>query len=158
MTLYNFEIKKANGDIIPPSYLEEKVVLVVNTATQCGLTPQMKGLEILHQKYHQKGLVILGFPCNQFGGQEPLRNQEMVSHCQLVLGVTFILTEKVKVNGPKAHPLFVYLKQEKKSLLGASIKWNFAKFLVDKNGLPVKRFSPTTPPSKLESAIEKLLL
>lgn len=157
MNVYDFEIKKANGDIIPSSFLKGKVLLLVNTATQCGLTPQLRGLELLHQKYVKQGLVIIGFPCNQFGGQEPLRNDEMVSHCQIMLGVTFVLAEKIEVNGPNAHPLFVYLKKKKTTLFGSSIKWNFTKFLIDRQGRPVKRFGPTTKPYKMERCIKGLL-
>ena len=157
MNVYDFEIKTANGDIIPSSFLKGKVLLLVNTATQCGLTPQLRGLELLHQKYVKQGLVIIGFPCNQFGGQEPLRNDEMVSHCQIMLGVTFVLAEKIEVNGPNAHPLFVYLKKKKTTLFGSRIKWNFTKFLIDRQGIPVKRFGPTTKPYKMERCIESLL-
>jgi glutathione peroxidase len=157
MNLYDFDIKLANGNTLPKEILKGKVVLIVNTATQCGLTPQFEGLEKLNQKYKDSGLVILGFPCNQFGGQEPLSNSEMTNNCLVNHGVTFILTEKVQVNGKNAHPLFTFLKQKKGSWLGRRIKWNFAKFLIDRTGKPVKRFSPTTVPAKLEKEIENLI-
>ncbi len=157
MNFYDFEIKKANGEIIPSESLKGKVILVVNTATQCGLTPQFKGLEELHQKYKDNGLVLLGFPCNQFAGQEPLGNDNMVNECQINHGVTFTLTEKIDVNGKNAHPLFVYLKKKKGSLLGSRIKWNFTKFLIDRNGEPVQRFGPTKVPLDFEKDIVKFM-
>lgn len=157
MNFYDFEIKKANGEIIPSESLKGKVILVVNTATQCGLTPQFKGLEELHQKYKDNGLVLLGFPCNQFAGQEPLSNDNMVNECQINHGVTFTLTEKIDVNGKNAHPLFVYLKKKKGSLLGSRIKWNFTKFLIDRNGEPVQRFGPTKVPLDFEKDIVKFM-
>tara|TARA_R110001592_G_scaffold237306_6_gene496214 strand:+ start:23623 stop:24099 length:477 start_codon:yes stop_codon:yes gene_type:complete len=157
MNFYDFEIKKANGEIIPSESLKGKVILVVNTATQCGLTPQFKGLEELHQKHKDNGLVLLGFPCNQFAGQEPLGNDNMVNECQINHGVTFTLTEKIDVNGKNAHPLFVYLKKKKGSLLGSRIKWNFTKFLIDRNGEPVQRFGPTKVPLDFEKDIVKFM-
>ena len=134
-----------------------KTVLVVNTAPRCGLTPQFDGLEALHQKYKDKGLVILGFPCNQFLSQSPESNEEVVEACRINHGVTFPLTEKIDVNGADAHPIFVFLKKELGGMLGSTIKWNFTKFLVNKEGQVVKRFPPTTEPSKLVPVIEKLL-
>lgn len=134
-----------------------KTVLVVNTATQCGLTPQFAGLEALHQKYKDKGLVILGFPCNQFGDQEPESNENMEQVCEVNHGVTFQLTEKVEVNGAGTHPVFNYLKSKLGSFFGSKIKWNFTKFLVDKNGKPVKRFAPVTKPESMEKEILKYL-
>ena len=134
-----------------------KVVLIVNTATQCGLTPQFDGLEKLHQDYNKEGLVVLGAPCNQFGSQEPLSNDAMTESCRINHGVTFQLTEKIDVNGDNTHPLFIYLKKQLSTWLGSKIKWNFAKFLIDQNGKPVKRFSPTTKPDKIEKYIQKLL-
>jgi glutathione peroxidase len=134
-----------------------KVVLVVNTATQCGLTPQFEGLEKLYQLYKDKGLVILGFPCNQFGGQEPLTNEVMEETCKVNHGVSFPLLEKTEVNGQGTHPVFVYLKKRLGGWFGSRIKWNFTKFLVDKEGRPVKRFSPVTKPEAIEPEIKKLL-
>lgn len=157
MNLYDFEIKQANGDVIPKDSLKGKVILVVNTATQCGLTPQFEGLEKLHQRYKEQGLIILGFPCNQFGGQEPLSNDEMASSCLVNHGVTFSLTEKIDVNGDNTHGVFRFLKKHTKSWFGNRVKWNFTKFLIDRNGKPRKRYAPTKNPMALEKDIQKLL-
>jgi glutathione peroxidase len=132
-------------------------VLVINTATKCGLTPQFEGLEKLHQTYKDKGLVILGFPCNQFASQEPETNESIVEACLINHGVTFQLTEKVDVNGKNTHPVYEYLKKEKGGFLGSKIKWNFTKFLVNKEGKVLKRYSPTTTPDKIADDIEKSL-
>jgi len=134
-----------------------KVVLVVNTATQCGLTPQFAGLERLHQQYKDAGLVVLGFPCNQFGSQEPLSDGEMEQTCLVNHGVTFSLFAKSDVNGPGTNPVFRYLKRRLGGWFGRRIKWNFTKFLIDRQGRPVKRFSPVTKPEAMEAAIKKLL-
>jgi len=134
-----------------------KVVLVVNTASKCGLTPQYEGLEKLYKDYKDKGLVILGFPCNQFGKQEPGGAKEIAEGCLINYGVTFPMFSKIEVNGDNAHPIYKYLKSELKGTFGNRIKWNFAKFLIDKDGTPYKRFSPTTTPDKLRSHIETLL-
>ena len=154
MEFYSLDINTPAGKTLSMKDYEGKVVLIVNTATQCGLTPQFEGLEDLHQKYKDEGLVVLGAPCNQFGGQEPLKNEEMSETCRINHGVTFQLTEKIKVNGPNTHPLFAYLKNELGSLLGKNIKWNFAKFLIDRNGKPYKRYAPTTKPAKIEKDIK----
>jgi len=135
-----------------------KVVLVVNTASKCGLTPQYEGLEKLNKEYKDKGLVILGFPCNQFAGQEPGTEKEISEGCLINYGVSFPMFSKIEVNGKDAHPIYKYLKKELGGTFGSSIKWNFTKFLVDKNGVPAKRFSPTTKPEKLRKDIEKLLV
>jgi len=134
-----------------------KVLLVVNTATQCGLTPQFEGLEKLYQDYKDKGLVVLGFPCNQFGSQEPLGNDVMEETCKINHGVTFPLFEKVEVNGAHTHPVFKYLKSRLGGFFGRRIKWEFHKFLLDANGRPVKRFSPVTKPAEIEPQIRALL-
>ena len=134
-----------------------KVVLVVNTASKCGLTPQYEGLEKLYKEYKDKGLVILGFPCNQFGKQEPGGAKEIAEGCLINYGVTFPMFSKIEVNGENAHPIYKYLKSELKGIFGNRIKWNFTKFLIDKDGIPYKRFSPTTTPDKLRSYIEALL-
>jgi len=135
-----------------------KVVLVVNTASKCGFTPQYKGLEALYQKYKDRGLEVLGFPCNQFGKQEPGNAEEIGGFCERNFGVTFPLFAKVDVNGDNAHPLFAHLKQQAPGILGTeSIKWNFTKFLVGREGEVVKRFAPKDKPESLESAIEALL-
>jgi len=135
-----------------------KVLLVVNTASKCGFTPQYKGLEALYKKYKDKGLVVLGFPSNQFGAQEPGPESEIAEFCEMNFGVTFPLFSKVDVNGDAAHPLFKYLTSTKKGLLGSEgIKWNFTKFLVDKKGEVVERYAPTTKPEDLVKDIEKAL-
>ncbi len=157
MNFYDLEASTPSGKPIKMSDYKGKTVLIVNTATQCGLTPQFEGLEKLHQQYKGQGLVVLGFPCNQFGGQEPLSNDEMESTCQVNHGVSFQLTEKVDVNGSDTHPIFNYLKNKFPSILGKSIKWNFTKFLVGPDGKPYKRYAPTTKPEKLEKDILKLL-
>lgn len=157
MNFHDLEVNTPGGKTLKMSDFNGKVVLVVNTATKCGLTPQFTGLEELHQKYKDQGLVILGFPCNQFGGQEPLTNDKMEESCQINHGVSFQLTEKVDVNGSDTHPVFGYLKGELGGLLGSNIKWNFTKFLVDKNGKPTKRYAPVTTPDKIDKDIAKLL-
>jgi len=157
MSFYNLEVNTPDGEVLSMADYKGKVILVVNTATQCGLTPQFTGLEDLHQKYGEKGLVVIGFPCNQFRNQEPETNESMVQYCQKNHGVTFQLTEKIDVNGPATHPIFSYLKKELGGILGRKIKWNFTKFLIDRNGQPKKRFAPTTKPMKIEKDIVKLL-
>ena len=157
MQFYDLHVRKPNGEQIDFKDLKGKVVLLVNTATKCGLAPQFDGLENLHQRYKDQGLVVLGFPCDQFAGQEPETNDTVEETCKLNFGVTFQLTEKVKVNGPETHPVFRFLKSKLGGWLGSGIKWNFTKFVVDKNGNPVKRFSPTTTPDKLESLIIQFL-
>ena len=157
MSFYDLEINNPKGEKIAMADFKGKVVLIVNTATQCGLTPQFDGLEKLHLAYKDKGLVVLGTPCNQFGGQEPLANDEMAETCKINHGVTFQLTEKIDVNGSNTHPLFGYLKKELGTFLGRKIKWNFAKFLIDRDGKPFKRYAPTTKPAKIEEDIQALL-
>lgn len=145
-----------NKEIKMESY-NNKVVIVVNTASKCGLTPQYEGLEELYKEYKDKGLVILGFPCNQFGKQEPGTEKEISEGCLINYGVTFPMFSKIDVNGDNAHPIYKYLKAELKGTFGNNIKWNFTKFIIDKNGKPYKRFSPTTKPNKLRKDIETLL-
>lgn len=130
-----------------------KVVLVVNTASQCGFTPQYAGLETLYQKYAAQGLVVLGFPCNQFGKQEPGSADDIAQTCHINYGVSFPMFEKIDVNGTAAHPLFRYLKKALPGVLGERIKWNFTKFLIGRDGKPIKRFAPFTTPEKMEAAI-----
>jgi len=154
---YSYQIKSANGKIIDFKDFENKVVLIVNTATECGLAPQFKGLEALYQKYKDKGLMIIGFPCNQFMEQEPISNDNMQSACEMNFGVTFPLTEKIDVNGKNTHPIFNYLKNNLGGFLGSKVKWNFTKFLLDKEGNPYKRYAPITKPQKIEDDIQKLL-
>ena len=156
--LYSIPVKTLKGDAKDLSEHRGKVMLVVNTASQCGFTPQYKGLEELWKKHKDAGLVVLGFPCNQFGGQEPGSAEEIGAFCQKNFGVTFPLYAKVDVNGKEAHPLFALLKSHAKGILGSeSIKWNFTKFLVDRTGKVVDRFAPTTTPEALEKEIAPLL-
>ncbi|MBN9381982.1 MAG: glutathione peroxidase [Chitinophagaceae bacterium] len=154
---YQLTANNPQGRPIDMSAYKGKVVLVVNTATQCGLTPQFDGLEKLYQDYKDKGLMILGFPCNQFGSQEPLGNDVMEETCKVNHGVTFPLFEKIEVNGPGTHPVFKYLKTKLGGFFGRRIKWNFTKFLIDRDGRPVKRFAPITKPAEIESHIKSLL-
>lgn len=143
-----------------PVFMEQyqgKVILVVNTASKCGLTPQYEGLEALYKKYKDKGLVILGFPCNQFGGQEPGGEKEISETCLINYGVSFPMFEKIEVNGEGTHDIFKYLKAELPGTLGQRIKWNFTKFLLDANSKPLKRYAPTTTPEKIEADIAELL-
>jgi glutathione peroxidase len=156
-SFYQFSARSLQGKEISMNSYRGKVVLVVNTASKCGLTPQYEGLENLHQKYKDKGLVILGFPCNQFGNQEPGTEKEISEGCLVNYGVTFQMFSKIDVNGENAHPIYKYLKNSLPGLIGRKIKWNFAKFLIDRSGNPVKRYSPTTVPDKLVKDIEKLL-
>lgn len=157
MNFYNLQVKKPKGEAIEMSAFQGKTVLIVNTATKCGLTPQFKELENLHQKYKDKGLVILGFPCNQFAGQEPETNESIVDVCKINHGVTFQLTEKIDVNGKNTHPVFEYLKKELPGSFGNRIKWNFTKFLIAPDGKPFKRFAPTTKPSSIEKDIVQMI-
>jgi glutathione peroxidase len=154
---YQLSANTPQGRPVEMSSYEGKVVLVVNTATQCGFTPQFEGLEKLYQDYKDKGLVVLGFPCNQFGSQEPLSNETMEETCKIHHGVTFPLFEKIEVNGSHTHPVFKYLKSKLGGLFGSRIKWNFTKFLLDANGRPVRRFSPVTKPLAIEPYIKELL-
>jgi len=157
MSIYQFKANDIMGQEVNLKDYEGKVLMIVNTASECGLTPQFEGLEEIYQEYKDQGLEILGFPCNQFANQDSGTNKEIKEFCQINYGVTFKMFEKIKVNGEDAHPLFKYLKSETGSLLGGIIKWNFTKFLVDKNGDVVQRFSPQKKPSQLESEIEALL-
>ena len=136
---------------------EGKTVVVVNTASKCGLTPQFEGLENLYEKYRQDGLVILGFPCNQFANQDPGSTDEIQEFCQVNYGVSFPMFDKVEVNGNNTHPVFKFLKSKLGGFLGSTIKWNFTKFVIDKNGKPVKRFAPTTKPEAMEDYLKKIL-
>jgi glutathione peroxidase len=157
-TAYDFAARTLAGQPASLGEHQGKVLLIVNTASKCGFTPQYAGLEALHRKYKDRGLVVLGFPCNQFGAQEPGDAGEIASFCSLTYDVTFPLMAKIDVNGPKADPLYAWLKGEKKGILGTeAIKWNFTKFLVDRQGRVASRFAPTATPSSLEGAIEALL-
>jgi glutathione peroxidase len=157
MNFYDFSAKKINGQEIKMEDYKGKVVLVVNTASKCGLTPQFKDLESLYQGFQEKGFQILGFPCNQFANQDSGSNEEISEFCQLNYGVTFTMFEKIEVNGENAHSLYKYLKSQAKSLLSKEIKWNFTKFLIDRDGNVIRRYAPTTSPLKIKGDIENLL-
>ena len=157
-TIYDFSAQALDGREVPLSDYRGRVLLIVNTASKCGFTPQYEGLEALNRRYADKGLVVLGFPCNQFGAQEPGAAEEIASFCSLTYDVTFPMFAKIDVNGPATHPLYAFLKSQRKGLLGSEgIKWNFTKFLVGRDGQVVERFAPTTKPEDLSSSIEKLL-
>jgi glutathione peroxidase len=157
-TIYDFSTTSLQGQPLELSSFKDKVVLIVNTASKCGFTSQYTGLQKLYDSMAAKGLVVLGFPCNQFGGQEPGSTEDIQSFCQMNYGVTFPLSQKVDVNGSNAHPLYKYLTAEKPGLLGfKDIKWNFTKFLVDKQGNVVKRYAPTDTPEVIAKDIEALL-
>lgn len=156
-TFHTFSATSLQGKEINMSAYRGKVVLVVNTASKCGLTPQYEGLEKLYEQYKDKGLVILGFPCNQFANQEPGTATDISEGCLINYGVTFPMFAKIDVNGPNAHPIYKYLKKALPGFPGNELKWNFGKFLLDKEGHPIKRFSPLTKPEKLVSHIDKLL-
>ena len=157
-SIYDFKVKDIHGKTVDLDRYRGKVMLVVNTASQCGVTPQYKGLESVYEKLHGKGLEILGFPCNQFGGQEPGDEKEIAQFCELNFGVTFPMFAKVDVNGDDAAPLFKFLKAEKPGLLGSeAIKWNFTKFLVAPDGRTVTRYAPTVEPEKITGDIVEIL-
>jgi len=157
-SIYDFRAETISGTETPLADYKGKVMLIVNTASKCGFTPQFEGLENLHKKLVDKGLSILGFPCNQFGHQDPGNNGEIESFCQLNYGVSFPMYAKIDVNGDNAHPLYKYLKEEAPGLLGSKgIKWNFTKFLVDQTGKVVKRYPPQTKPEEIEKDIAVLL-
>lgn len=155
--IYNYTVKTSNGEDLSLSQYEGQVMLIVNTASKCGFTPQYKDLQELHDRYKEKGLEILAFPCNQFGKQESGSNVEIQEFCQINYGLSFPVFGKVDVNGKDAHPLYQYLKSEKVGLLGSKIKWNFTKFLVDKKGKVIKRYAPTVKPMDIEEDINALL-
>lgn len=157
MGFYDFTAKKINGEEIRMTDYKGKVVLIVNTASKCGFTPQLAELEQLHEKYKSQGLEILGFPCNQFASQEPGTNEEVQDFCQINYGVTFTMFGKIDVNGENAHPLYRYLTSEAKGKMNNKIKWNFTKFLIDSEGNVIKRFAPVIKPMKIEEDIKALL-
>ena len=157
MIIYDFNVKSITGEEVPLKNYEGKVLLVVNTATGCGFTPQYDGLEDLYEKYRDRGFEILDFPCNQFANQAPGTEGEIASFCSVKFGVTFPQFAKIKVNGEGEEPLYTWLKSQKSGVLGSKIKWNFTKFLVDRNGNVVERFAPTVTPAKLDSEVAKLL-
>jgi glutathione peroxidase len=155
--IYDFTAQSLAGEDVPLKRFEGQVLLIVNTASACGFTPQYKGLEQLHRDLSPRGFAVLGFPCNQFGSQEPGDAKQIETFCDRTFGVTFPMFAKIDVNGSKAHPLYDYLKSEKTGLLGSSIKWNFTKFVVDRSGKVVGRHAPTVTPEGLRREIEALL-
>jgi glutathione peroxidase len=156
--IYEFEVKTINGETVELGSYENQVMLIVNTASKCGFTPQYEGLEELYAEYKEQGLAVLGFPCNQFGRQEPGSESEIAEFCQLNYGVSFPMFGKIDVNGNDADPLFKYLKKSQKGLLGSEkIKWNFTKFLVNREGEVISRFAPTVKPKDLAKDIESML-
>ena len=157
MSIYDYSVKDRSGNNVSMSMFKGKVLLIVNTATGCGFTPQYEGLEELYKKYHEKGLEILDFPCNQFGNQAPGNNDEIHEFCTLKYNTTFDQFAKVEVNGENEIPLYTFLKKEKGGIMGSNIKWNFTKFLVDREGNVVKRYAPTDTPEKIEDSIKELL-
>ena len=158
MSIYDYQLKSINGQEVNMAQFKGKVLLIVNVASQCGFTSQYEGLENLYKKYKDRSLMILGFPCNQFGDQEPGTDEEIKSFCETKFNVTFPLFSKVDVNGDHTHPLYAYLKSEEKGFLGTEgIKWNFTKFLVDRTGRVLHRYAPQTKPEDLEKELEKLL-
>jgi len=156
--IYEFEVQTITGDKVRLGSYENQVMLIVNTASKCGFTPQYEGLEELYEKYKDQGFVVLGFPCNQFGSQEPGSESDIAEFCQLNYGVSFPMFAKIDVNGDDADPLYKYLKKSQKGILGSEkIKWNFTKFLVDRDGKVIARFAPTVKPKDLTKDIEALL-
>jgi glutathione peroxidase len=156
-TIYDFSLPTSDQGEQSLADFKGKVILIVNTASQCGFTPQYEGLQTLHDKYHENGLVVVAVPCNQFGAQEPGSNETIQEFCQLNYGLSFPVMGKIDVNGANQHPLYNYLTTQAKGLITDSIKWNFTKFLVDKEGTVVERFAPITKPDAIERYIEKLL-
>lgn len=154
---HQLHAESLGGQPVDLAQYQDKVVLVVNTASLCGFTPQYTGLETLYQKYKDQGLVILGFPCNQFGKQEPGGAEQIAQTCQINYGVTFPMFAKVEVNGPQTHPVFQWLKSKLPGWFGAKVRWNFTKFLVGRDGQPIKRFAPVTKPERIESAVRRAL-
>jgi glutathione peroxidase len=157
-SVYDFEAQQIGGEIVPLARFRGKPLLIVNTASACGFTPQFAGLEELHKRYADRGLVVLGFPCNQFGHQDPGSNEEIASFCQVNYGVTFPMMQKIEVNGAEAHPLYRWLTAEAPGLLGSkAIKWNFTKFLVGRDGRVIRRYAPQDAPEKLAGDIDAAL-
>ncbi len=157
MSIYDYKVKDAKGEMVDMADYKGKVLLIVNTATGCGFTPQYDGLEKLYADYKEKGFEILDFPCNQFGHQAPGTEEEIVSFCKMKFGTTFKQFAKIEVNGENEEPLYTYLKSQKKGVGGSKIKWNFTKFLVDRDGNVVDRFGSTTTPEKIEKKIKELI-
>lgn len=157
MSIYEYQVQNVEGQLVSLERYKGNVLLIVNTATGCGFTPQYESLEGLYERYQEQGFDILDFPCNQFGHQAPGTDQEITQFCQLKYHTTFETFAKIEVNGPNESPLYTFLKKEKSGLLGGKIKWNFTKFLVDQSGTVVKRYAPNVDPLKIEKDIQKLL-
>jgi glutathione peroxidase len=158
MNIYDFSMRTIDGIKLPLSKYRSRVLLIVNVASQCGFTPQYAGLESLYKKYHERGLEVLGFPCDQFGHQEPGNEAEIKKFCSLTYGISFPMFAKIKVNGADADPLYTYLKEARPGVLGLeAVKWNFTKFLVGKDGVPIKRYAPADKPESIEAEIEAAL-
>ena len=156
-TIYDFKTKSNKGAEVDLAQYKGQVVMIVNTASKCGFTPQYDGLEALYQKYKDQGLVVIGFPCDQFAHQEPGSNEEIAEFCRLNHGVTFPLMAKIEVNGEGTHPIYQYLKTAARGTFGNAIKWNFTKFLISRDGTKVERFAPATKPEAIENKIKALL-
>lgn len=157
LSIAKYSARLINGEKISLDQYQGNVLLIVNTATECGFTPQLKSLQALHEQYINRGFTILAFPCNQFGNQEPGTNSEIAQVCEKNYSVSFPLFEKIKVKGPQAHPLFQYLTKQTKGIMSSKIKWNFTKFLINRQGKVVDRFAPITKPDKIRTKIEALL-
>ncbi|MBI2817689.1 MAG: glutathione peroxidase [Acidobacteria bacterium] len=158
MSVCDFSATSIDGQDVPLSMFRGRVLLIVNVASRCGFTPQYEGLESLYRKYKEQGFTVLGFPCNQFGSQEPGSETEIKNFCDAQFGITFPLFAKIEVNGPQAHPLYKYLTKAKPGILGtAKIKWNFTKFLVDRDGVPLRRYAPKHQPSAIDEEIRRAL-
>jgi len=155
--IYDYKALSNSGQEVDFAQFEGKVLMIVNTASKCGFTPQYDGLEELYKKYKDQGLVIIGFPCDQFAHQEPGTDEEIAEFCRLNHGVTFPLMSKIEVNGEGAHPIYQYLKSAAKGTLGSAIKWNFTKFLINRDGTVVKRYAPAVKPEKMEDDIKEML-
>lgn len=156
-TIYQFSANDLTGKVVDFQSFTGKVLLIVNTASECGFTPQFEGLQALHEKYHKEGLVVIGFPCNQFGKQEPNDGVKIGEFCQKNYGVEFLMMEKIEVNGDNTHPIYQWLKRQKGGLITDDIKWNFSKFLLGKDGKVISRYAPITKPNDLEGDIVKAL-
>ena len=157
VSIYDIEVNQIDGTTIKLESYKGKVLLIVNTASECGFTPQFEGLENLYKAYEDSGLVILGFPCNQFGEQDPGNSEEILSFCTKNYGVSFPMFEKIEVNGDNTHPLYLWLKEQKGGFLGDKIKWNFTKFLINQEGEVIKRYGSVTKPESIKKQIQKLL-
>lgn len=158
MSIYDYKVKDQSGQEVSMENYKGKVLLIVNTATGCGFTPQFDGLQDLYEKYQEQGFEILDFPCNQFGHQAPGSDEEIADFCNSRYGITFKQFSKIDVNGENEEPLYTYLKSQKSGVMGSKIKWNFTKFLVDREGNVIDRFAPTTEPKKIDEKIAKVLM